>query len=340
MTDHRSKKTAALISLLALTAFAAPAGAEESVDEKPYVSAATNAKATANNACSICHGAQGVSKWDYIPSLAGQDKDYIVDQLKGMRERKRTTHYSQAAMWGMAANLNDEDISALADFYAGLDPARGHPDDAKTLELGKRVFERREVGRPSCTTCHFGGHGNANLPRLAGQHAEYVERTLHDFKEGFRINGTMTYMAARLTDEEMRGVAAYVASLDVPAAAGVNAQVAAGTSESSPIDRGREVFQTVGCYQCHGEAGKGGVSNPNAVGGLVPTLTLVSQGYSDAELKNKIRLGVRYVAKADSSGPTPPLFMPAWGKFLTDRQLDDLVAYLKSLAAGKQAQDF
>jgi cytochrome c553 len=340
MTDYRLNKTFVFLAILASTSVVGAARADEAVDENPYISVATNAKKTADTACSICHGVQGISKWDYIPSLAGQDKDYIADQLKGMRERKRATHYSQAAMWGMAANLKDEDIDALANFYSRLDPMKGHPGDIQRLELGKKVFERREIGRPSCTTCHFGGQGNTNLPRLAGQHAEYVERSLRDYKKGFRINGTMTYMAAKLTDEEIKGVSAYVSSLDLPRAQAPAVQIASETADVPSAERGREIFQKIGCYQCHGEDGKGGVRNPNAVGGLVPALTLVSQGYSDAELKNKIRLGVRVVAKADSNGPTPPLFMPTWGKFLTDRQLDDLVAYLKGLAVGQKTQDF
>jgi cytochrome c553 len=342
-------KVATLLSALALAAAAGAARAEEPVDEQPSVSAAGTAKETVQNSCAICHGADGVARWGYIPSLAGQNKDFIVDQLKGMREHKRTTRYSRAAMWGMAGMLTDGEIDALADYYSKLDPSKGHagetvfpfivrngPAYQKKLELGKTVFERREAGRPSCTTCHFGGQGNTNLPRLAGQHAEYVARSLHDFQRGFRINGTMSYMAAKLTEDEVQGVATYVASLDVPKWAAPDQN----SAEAGSIERGHDLFQKVGCYQCHGEDGKGGVSNPNAVGGLVPTLTAVSQGYNDTELKNKIRMGVRYVAKADPNGPTPPLFMPTWGSFLTGQQLDDLVAYLKSLSKGQPSQGF
>jgi cytochrome c553 len=331
------KGRAAVAGLLWLAALAGAAGGQEVYsDESPYTPAAERAAALRSDVCSICHGARGVSKWSFVPNLAGQDKAYIVNQLTGLRARKRADHYSQAAMWGHAANLKDDEIEALADYYSSLAPAKGRPGGRGNAELGKAVFERQAIGRPACTTCHFGGRGNKDLPRLAGQHADYEARALRDFRAGFRVNGTMSYMAAKLTDAEIVGVASYVASLN-PTDAPPDSSAQA---EAPSAERGGQVFRQVGCFQCHGEDGKGGVSNPNAQGGLVPTLTLVSQGYSDAELKEKIRQGVRYVVKADSNAPPPPLFMPTWGKVLTNQQLDDLVAYLKSLAAGQKSQDF
>jgi len=325
--------TAAVLFLLALNAAGGAARADEPIDEAPSVSAATRARAAVDNACSICHGERGISRWTYVPSLAGQDKDYLVDQLKGLRARNRTTNYSRAAMWGMTANLKDEDIDALADYYAKLKPPEGRPGEGDRLALGRRVFERYASGRPACATCHSGGRPAENLPRLAGQHADYLARALREFRAGARLNSTMSFMAAELTDPEIEGVAAYVESLR-------------GEGNSSPaepassVERGRALFRGAGCFQCHGDEGKGGVSNPNAQGGLVPTLTLVAQGYSDAELRDKIRRGVRVVAKADPAGPAPRLFMPAWGRFLSDAQIDDLAVYLKSLAAGQNPGDF
>jgi cytochrome c553 len=331
-----STTTAAVLLSLALTA----ARADEPVDEAPSVSAATRARATVDNACSICHGERGISRWTYVPSLAGQDKDYLVDQLKGLRARNRTTNYSRAAMWGMTANLKDEDIDALAEYYSKLEPAHGRAGESERLALGRKVFERHELGRPACATCHSGGRPADNLPRLAGQHADYVARALREFRRGARLNSTMSFMAADLTDPEIDAVAAYVESLNGGEDSFQGAQISSDAAQASSAERGRALFRSAGCFQCHGDEGKGGVSNPNAQGGLVPTLTLVAQGYSDAELKDKIRRGVRVVAKADPSGPAPRLFMPAWGRFLSDRQIDDLAVYLKSLGAGQNPGDF
>ncbi|MDE2141331.1 MAG: c-type cytochrome [Elusimicrobia bacterium] len=324
-----------------MAALVGPAGSQEVYsDEAPYTSAVQRAAGIRSEVCSVCHGARGISKWTFVPNLAGQDKDYLINQLTGLRARKRADHYAQAAMWGHAANLKDDEIESLADFYSNLEPSKGDPGDPNQIALGRKVFERYEIGRPACATCHFGGRGNRDLPRLAGQHADYEARALREFHAGFRVNGTMSFMAAKLTLPEINAAAAYAASLNVPAEAAQAVSNSSQTVEAPSAERGRSVFRNVGCFQCHGEDGKGGVGNPNSQGGMVPALTLVSQGYSDSELKDKIRLGVRYVGKAAANGPTPPLFMPTWGRMLTNQQLDDLVAYLKSLAAGKNSQDF
>jgi len=212
------------LSFLVMTAAAGIARADEPIDEKPYISVAAHAKWTVNNECSICHGVTGVSKLDYIPSLAGMDKTYLVDQLKGLRARKRATHYSQAAMWGMAANLSDDDIDALADYFSSQAAPTGdkigfmqHPD----LALGQSIFEKGLSDRnvPACQTCHVQGRGDVNVPRVAGQHAEYMERSMRDFRAGFRVNELMNYVAAKLTNHEIEAVAAYMSTLNAPVAA-------------------------------------------------------------------------------------------------------------------------
>jgi cytochrome c553 len=221
---------AALLSVLALAAFNGTARADEPIDEKPYISAARGARTTADNVCSVCHGSNGVSKWDYIPSLAGLDQTYLIDQLKGLRARNRATHYSQAAMWGMAANLKDDDIEALAAYFSGMAAPAGNKADCHAdVDLGKSVFEKGLTDRsvPACQTCHVQGRGDVNIPRVAGQHAEYMTRALRDFHDGFRVNDNMNFIAGKMTDDEIKAVSAYMSTLNTPSPA----------SPSVPADR-------------------------------------------------------------------------------------------------------
>lgn len=102
-------------------------------------------------------------------------------------------------------------------------------------------------------------------------------------------------------------------------------------TEDSQVLKGWEVFNAKGCVFCHGPNGAGGVRHPNAVGGLIPGLTSVAEGYSDEELKNRILNGVRDISKENPDGPTPPLYMPAWKGRVTDEELKALAAFLKSL---------
>lgn len=65
-----------------------------------------------------------------------------------------------------------------------------------------------------CGACHGpdGNSMNPQWPKLAGQHAVYLERQLMDFKSGARKNALMNPQAAGLSDQDMEDLAAYYAS--------------------------------------------------------------------------------------------------------------------------------
>lgn len=98
----------------------------------------------------------------------------------------------------------------------------------------------------------------------------------------------------------------------------------------SDVDRGEIVFRRFGCNGCHGDRGAGGWPNPNYVGGKVPALTTVAEGYSREELMDVIRKG--RVQNVDNPAlPPPPFKMPAWGDRISEREMTYLVTYLFSL---------
>jgi cytochrome c553 len=77
------------------------------------------------------------------------------------------------------------------------------PDAAK----GEALFTAN-----GCFGCHGAG-GNSTVtvnPKLAQQHAAYIEKQLHEFKSGKRANAVMSGMAAPLSDADIRNVAAYL----------------------------------------------------------------------------------------------------------------------------------
>ena len=97
-------------------------------------------------------------------------------------------------------------------------------------------------------------------------------------------------------------------------------------------DQGKLVFETYGCFVCHGNEGSGGVKNKNsATGGVVTALTYTSRAFKDVELKERIIKGPSPAKKTDPKGPTPPLSMPAYRGMISDAELTDLVAYIRSL---------
>jgi mono/diheme cytochrome c family protein len=115
---------------------------------------------------------------------------------------------------------------------------------------------------------------------------------------------------------------------------------------------GKFVFEKYGCAGCHGLHGSKGRRNFNAKGagqemetakqdewgdmdkGREPTLVDVVGTYTHEELVKKISNGVKSVdiVKFNPSGPTPPLYMPTWKDKISPAELDDLAAYLMSIA--------
>jgi mono/diheme cytochrome c family protein len=110
--------------------------------------------------------------------------------------------------------------------------------------------------------------------------------------------------------------------------------------EPAKVAEGRGVFRTYSCSACHGEEGRGGILNPNAIGGLVPPINRVSEGFTKAELREKVRRGVASPQKADSAGADTPLFMPAWEKVLSDKELESLIEYLFSLTPKGEGEEW
>ena len=68
--------------------------------------------------CSACHGVAGISINPLWPSLAGQQEQYLVKQIKAFRDRER----EEITMQPFVENLSDQDVADLAAFYAGLSP--------------------------------------------------------------------------------------------------------------------------------------------------------------------------------------------------------------------------
>ncbi len=102
-------------------------------------------------------------------------------------------------------------------------------------------------------------------------------------------------------------------------------------------DRGDMVWKRLGCWSCHGENGKGGIRNPNAAAGheLVPNMKGVRDSYSKDELLAKITGGTK-VPAADPSAELQPYSCPAYAEDAVNQQdLDDLYAYISSLAPPK-----
>ncbi len=163
--------------------------------------------------CAACHGEKGEGTSPLFPRLAGQHERYLIRQLRDFKNGRRP----DPTMGAIASQLSDRDIQDLAAYFASLPPVGGGGEGS---EAGWVLFRRGVVERkvPACTGCHGPeGQGNApaGFPRLQGQYAAYLVKTLKDFAEAKRgkAGGAMAQIASRLTEEEIKAVAAYLQSL-------------------------------------------------------------------------------------------------------------------------------
>jgi cytochrome c553 len=166
--------------------------------------------------CGTCHGVKGRSVSPTFPNLAAQQAPYIELQLKSFKDQSRADPDAQAYMWGMASQLSDATISALAGYFAAQPAAPGRGGNSVLIAQGKHLFEEGVPARqiPPCASCH-GAHaeGLAFFPRLAGQHAPYLLKQLLVIQSVLRTAPVMHGVIKDMTKDQMEAVVAYLESI-------------------------------------------------------------------------------------------------------------------------------
>jgi cytochrome c553 len=177
---------------------------------------ALDAKGLVNNACSKCHGQNGVSISPLFPVLAGQLPGYIEAELKLFRLRARSDPRARAFMWGIARGLTDEQIKGVAQYFSSQPSVHGTASgNAALADKGKLLYEsgRPELDIEACTVCHgHDGEGVNTQPRLAGQHRDYVSIQMLQFRSGLRENKVMQRVTEKLTDDEIAALVEYIST--------------------------------------------------------------------------------------------------------------------------------
>ena len=175
--------------------------------------------------CVPCHGRNGQGQpATGIPRLAGLNAQYIEHQLASFKDGTRKNRI----MLMIASDLSDDEKKAIANYYADMTTPKSEtaPADPAVIAAGGKLAATGDWpnGVPGCGQCHgAAGLGvGADFPRLAGQSAIYIEKALRSWKAGDRKNdpmGVMANVANKLTDDQIKSVAAYYESLPVAAPA-------------------------------------------------------------------------------------------------------------------------
>jgi cytochrome c553 len=190
-----------LAGLCALWLTAAPAFA--------YDAEAGRLKAEA--LCAPCHGKDGISEQPTVPSIGGQWNDYIVLALFQFRNGHRPSE----AMGPVAKPLTDNDLGNLAKYYGSLQPwGPSRQSSPAALAAGLALTQQK-----NCVQCHAPGlPGQQSIPRIAGQHIDYLTTQLQGFRAGTRgdIDGNMSAAVKDVTDADIAILADYISGLSTP----------------------------------------------------------------------------------------------------------------------------
>jgi cytochrome c553 len=181
--------------------------------DEPDAATKLHAEKVAITVCGTCHGPQGNSTQPKFPRLAGQNANYLATQLKAFRSQRRGDPDAIGYMWGMAAELDDDTIAALAAYYAAQKPEPSAKGSSAAVSRGREIYAQgiAAQGVPACSSCHGpDAHGLQDFPRLAGQHPQYVLKQLASFQSNMRNVAIMHGVAQNLRLEEMDAVAAYL----------------------------------------------------------------------------------------------------------------------------------
>jgi cytochrome c553 len=160
--------------------------------------------------CSICHGMEGESASPVFPRLAGQHPEYIAKQLADFKTGRR-----KGAMNEQAQGLSESDIKSLGAYFGQKKPKAQNVADPDLAAVGRYIYLKGNSfsGVAACASCHGAkGEGTVQLPRLAGQHAAYLQSQLKEFntRERNNDNAVMHTIASRLTELEIRAVSVYL----------------------------------------------------------------------------------------------------------------------------------
>jgi cytochrome c553 len=172
--------------------------------------------------CKTCHGlsGQGFRGSFPMPRLAGQQPEYLENQLQAFIDRRRTN----PVMFNVAHVLSPPMLKALAEHFRDLNPKPLGGAPKELVAEGKKIYEdgipKAEV--PPCASCHGAeAKGSDAFPRLAGQLHDYIFRKLTSWdkergqdKAKPDNSAIMGPIAHNLTEAQVRAVAAYLSYLE------------------------------------------------------------------------------------------------------------------------------
>lgn len=195
------------------------------------------------SSCAGCHGEDGNSMMPSFPKLAEQHPEYLIKQLRAFKNGTR----DDATMAPMVLAFDENDFADMAAYYAehpisantlpvidnddddDEDDDEDEDDNAETdslsvdtlMALGSDLYRNGDLKNEisACIACH-GPHGEGNkpaaFPALRSQHADYLIKSLQDYKAETRTNNPenmMRMIAKKMSDEQIKAVSYHISMM-------------------------------------------------------------------------------------------------------------------------------
>ncbi len=185
-------------------------------------------------ACFACHGESGTPADPEIPIIAGQHLHYLYVQLRDFEAGRRISPIMTEIVTGLsveellatniqngkadspvmtevASRLTKQEMLLIAKFFSEQEwPDIGYSADPESAKRGETA-----TAAGQCVQCHRGGYeGDSRIPRLAGQYAAYLEKTMLDFKSKERNNSpAKSTLMNSYSEDDIAAMAAFTADM-------------------------------------------------------------------------------------------------------------------------------
>jgi mono/diheme cytochrome c family protein len=288
-----------------------------------------------NQGCRGCHKLNGVGG-SIGPDLTGEganlrspqwlERHFLNPNAVSANSPMPNFHFSKEQARALTFYMLSLTNQEMGSYYSSvrLIPSPGY---------GRQLFVEK-----NCISCHnIGGVGAKSGPNLEGVTKQHSPGWLDEQL----VNPALVYPGSSmpaydLETNERKALIAFVAGATAADAAAILSQRPKPlTAEDAALEAGKQNFSRFGCVGCHGLQAQGGVPNPNAQGGEVPSLLHVSDDYTKDEIIKIIHNG-KTPPLANHSKPAPPLYMPAWKTVLSAEDINRIADYLWSLQPKKE----
>jgi cytochrome c553 len=194
----------------------------------------------ASQQCAGCHGVDGNSINPTMPSLTGQNQEYLIKAIKAYRDGQRKNAMMRAAV----KNLKDSSINNLSAYFAAQPPKKVVGADSATGPFDP-IGDGAKIAA-SCNGCHgnSGNSTNPGIPSLSRLHPTYLTAAITAYRDGSRKHETMKSLVSLLSDMDIEKISLYYATQE---------PTASTNAKPGKAEQAEELASA--CNGCHGENG-------------------------------------------------------------------------------------